>query len=374
MHLSATDEPNKGADGRALWLLPCFLMLMTLMPVVRAYAETGENAVRGQALFLNACAFCHGADGKGNGPIAATLAVKPSNFTDCRITAEDSVEIAEGTIREGGPYQGLSQQMPSFRFVLTEEQIADVATYMKTFCNDPDWVPGELNLPRPLLTDKAYPEQEAIFGARFGRGLENATELFGDVEYRLNGLTSLELDVNYTDMHPEGGQPDSGLGDTDISINRVVAFSRTDLWLASVGLELSLPTGSQSRGLGTGEVVWEPFVRAGWDWHQVVIQGNLILEFPQKTSDVNTVIVYDVAIGRYFQPDPRLLITPMVEFNSETSLVGSARGDTQSTILPQLRVQWLQWSAGVGVQVPLAGSRDFDVRPMFDITHEYSMF
>jgi len=368
------ETPKKGVDGWGRWAIPWILGVMTLVLVVRAYGQIGENPARGQAVFSNACAFCHGADGKGNGPIAATLAVKPANFTDCRITAEDSVEVAEGTIREGGPYQGLSNKMPSFKFVLTEEEIADVASYIKTFCNNPDWVPGELNLPRPLMTDKAYPEQEAIFGARFGRGQENATELFGDVEYRLNGLTSVELGFNYTDIHPEGGQSESGLGDTDIAINRVVAFSRTDLWLASVGLELSLPTGSKSRGLGTGEVVWEPFVRAGWDWHQVVIQGNVILEFPQKTADVNSLIAYDVAVGRYFQPDPRLQITPMVEFNSETSLVGSAMGDTKSAILPQLRVNWLRWSAGVGVQVPITGLRDFDVRPMFDVTYEYSMF
>ena len=141
----------------------------------------------------------------------------------------------------------------------------------------------------------------------------------------------------------------------------------------SAGLELSLPTGSQSRGLGTGEVVWEPFVRAGWDWHQVVIQGNVVLEFPQKTADINSLIAYNLAVGRYFQPDPRLQITPMVEFNSETSLFGSAMGDTKSTILPQLRANWLKWSGGVGVQVPLTGLRDFDVRPMFDITYEFSI-
>lgn len=374
MKRPVTDSPKKGVYGRARQAIPWILGLITFLLVARAYGQIVGSPARGRAVFMQFCTACHGSDGKGTGPVAATLPVKPANLTDCRRTAEDSVEIAEGTIREGGHYQGLSNVMPSFKSILTEEQIADAASYEKTLCHDPDWVPGELNLPRPLITDKAYPEQEAILGSRFGRGPSRATEVFGNAEYRLNGLTSVELSVNYTDIHLDGGQPASGLGDTDVSINRVVAFSRRDLWLASVGLELGLPTGSKSRGLGTGELVWEPFVRAGWDWHQVVIQGDVILEFPQKTADVNSLIVYNVAIGRYFQPDPRLQITPMVEFNSETSLVGSARGDTKSVILPQLRVLWLQWSAGVGVEVPITALRDFDVRPMFDVTYEYKTF
>jgi hypothetical protein len=264
--------------------------------------------------------------------------------------------------------------MPPFKSLLTEQQIADAASYVKTFCADPDWVPGELNLPRPLLTDKAFPEREVVIGGRFGRGASDTTEIFADVEYRLNGLTSVELNVPYQDTHPEGGQQASGLSDMNVAINRVVAFSRVNLWLTSVGLELSLPTGSESRSLGTGEIVWEPFVRAGWDWHRVVIQGQVVLEFPQKTADVNSLIVYRVAVGRYFQPDPRLRITPMAEFSSETLLVGSNVGDTKSVVLPQLRALWLQWSAGVGVEVPVTGLRDFNVRPMFDVTYEYAPF
>jgi hypothetical protein len=139
------------------------------------------------------------------------------------------------------------------------------------------------------------------------------------------------------------------------------------------GLELSLPTGSETRGLGSGEVIWEPFARAGWDWHQVVIQGSLIFEFPQKTANINTLFVYNLAVGRYFLPDPRLQITPIVEFNNETAMDGSSRGDTKSTILPEFRVKWLQWSTGFGVQVRLTELRDFDYRLVLDVTYEHTL-
>jgi hypothetical protein len=64
----------------------------------------------------------------------------------------------------------------------------------------------------------------------------------------------------------------------------------------------------------------------------------------------------------------------MVEFNNETSLNGSGQGETKSTILPGLRVKWLQWSAGFGAQVPITELRDFDYLLMFDITYEYTLF
>jgi hypothetical protein len=62
----------------------------------------------------------------------------------------------------------------------------------------------------------------------------------------------------------------------------------------------------------------------------------------------------------------------MIEFNSETHITGAAKGDTMSTVAPEIRVKWLQWSAAVGVQVPMTGLRDFDVRPLFDIVYEYT--
>jgi len=342
-----------------------FLLIVTL-----AYAAITGDPTRGKVVFQQSCFLCHGVDAKGNGYLAASLPVQPANLTSCRIVSEDPVEMIEGVVRHGGAWAGLSPAMPAWEGTLTDQQIADVASYVKTLCTDPNWVPGELNLPRALITGKAFPEQEAILGARFGRNSNKVTELFAELEYRVNGRTGIEVTPRYQWMTGMGGS-ESGIGDTSISVRHVVAWDPVQLWLATIGLELSLPTGSKSRGLGTGEVVWEPFVRGGWDWHQVVLQTSLALVLPTETSNTNAAFAYDIAIGRYFQPDPRLQITPMVEFNSETRMTGTARGATMSAVLPEVRVKWLQWSAAVGVQVPITGLRDFDVRPLFDIVYEY---
>ncbi len=350
-----------------------FLTVACLGAVVYAADVHGllEPLQHGREIFQKHCALCHGADAKGTGALAATLPRKPANLTDCRLTAEDPVEVVQGVIRHGGPYVGLSSVMPAWQGTLSESEIADVAAYVKSLCADPNWLPGDLNFPRALITGKAFPDQELIVGGRFGRNSQKVTEIFGTVEYRLDGLTNLEVKVPWLSINPDSGFTQSGLGDIALSVKRVVAYSLEHRALASLGLELGLPTGAKSRGLSSGEYVWEPNLRAGWDWNQVVIQAATRLVLPQDSMQNNAKVQNDIALGRYFQPDPRLYITPMIEFNTESRIAGSSKGETRSNVLPEVRLQWLRWSLGAGVQLPVSHLKDFDYRPLFDLVYEY---
>lgn len=357
--------------------LLCFCTLLTaacLGVVVCAVDAHGslDPLLHGHEIFQNNCIMCHGEDAKGTGQLAAALPVRPANLTDCKLTAEDPVEVVQGIIRHGGPYAGRSSVMPAFGTLLSDSDIADVARYVKSLCADPDWVPGELNFPRPLLTGKAFPEQEMIVSGRFGRNGTNVSEYLGILEYRLNGLTNIEITSRALSVNPTIGPTESGLGDTVLSVKRVVAFSPRYRALASAGVELTLPTGSDRRGLGDGSFVFEPNLRAGVDWKQFVVQVAGALALPARTSNINSQAMLDVAVGRYFFPDPRLQITPMIELNTTTRISGPSYGETKSAILPQVRVKWLVWSLGVGAQAPITRARDFEVRPLFDLVYEYA--
>ncbi|MFZ5965046.1 c-type cytochrome [Thalassococcus sp. BH17M4-6] len=58
-----------------------FLAALTLA----ACEPTGDTAMpgasEGQRLFMENCAVCHGADGKGNGPMARAMTKAPANLT-----------------------------------------------------------------------------------------------------------------------------------------------------------------------------------------------------------------------------------------------------------------------------------------------------
>src|ERR1700694_2970983 len=72
----------------------------------------------------------------------------------------------------GGQARGFDRMMPSFSEALTPEQVDALVAHLRTFCRDDSWPRGELNLPRAMFTEKAYPEDEAVLTT--GVALEGA--------------------------------------------------------------------------------------------------------------------------------------------------------------------------------------------------------
>lgn len=261
--------------GLAPLLCLCTLLTVACFGVV-AYADHTQGflaqLLHGREVFERNCMACHGADGKGTGQLAAALPVKPADLTDCKLTDEDPVLMGQGIIRHGGPHIGRSLAMPAFGTLLSDSDIADVARYLRSLCADPDWVPRELDFPHPLITGKAFPEQHITLGGRFGRNGTNISEYMGTLDYRVNGRTSIGIMSRGLFIDPNIGPTESGLGDTVLSVNRVLAFSTQYRTSATANLGLTLPTGSDRRGLEDGAFVFEPGLRAGADWKQVVMQ------------------------------------------------------------------------------------------------------
>ncbi|MGH9221642.1 MAG: c-type cytochrome, partial [Vicinamibacterales bacterium] len=107
------------------------------------------------------CARCHAEDGSGrvNEP---TITVEPMDFTDCKVTSPEQDVDWERAIARGGPGVGLSPQMPAFEDSLTADQIATFVAHIRAFCKEPGWPSGNTNFPRPILTEKAFPENEFL--------------------------------------------------------------------------------------------------------------------------------------------------------------------------------------------------------------------
>ncbi len=119
---------------------------------------------RGGPSSKQAVRACHGGDGKG-APESTTAFDRPDtfpDFTECDQTTPEDNRAWKSIIRDGGPRRGFSQIMPSFGGALTSEQIDAVVRYLRTFCKSEGWPRGELNLPRPLLTEKAFPESNPL--------------------------------------------------------------------------------------------------------------------------------------------------------------------------------------------------------------------
>jgi mono/diheme cytochrome c family protein len=92
-------------------------MMLTAMlaaPMTAAFAQSGADTYKAK------CAMCHAADGTASGPAGKSMNV-PSFKTSKQTEAE---MIAETKAGKG--------KMPAFAGKLTDPQIKDVITYVKT--------------------------------------------------------------------------------------------------------------------------------------------------------------------------------------------------------------------------------------------------
>ena len=99
--------------------LPSLLSAQTLHYAKKPDVKNGENVYNG------GCIACHGSEGKG-ALMASTVFNRPDTFPHFNRTAprpRRAKRQLEGGDQHGGPSRGLSQIMPAFGDLLTDEEI-----------------------------------------------------------------------------------------------------------------------------------------------------------------------------------------------------------------------------------------------------------
>jgi len=89
---------------------------------------------RGKAIYAKNCASCHGADGKGRGPLAANLPHPPADLTShFHRQPGDGDAYLFWRISEGGsvePFKSMQSSMPAFKAMLSENERWDTLAYV----------------------------------------------------------------------------------------------------------------------------------------------------------------------------------------------------------------------------------------------------
>jgi mono/diheme cytochrome c family protein len=91
-------------------------------------AATPESIAAGQKTFDKYCKFCHGAEGKGDGPMAPKD-THPSNLVDDKWDRGSSDGDIFMVISEGA---GPKFQMKGFKSKLTEQEMWTVVNYVRS--------------------------------------------------------------------------------------------------------------------------------------------------------------------------------------------------------------------------------------------------
>ena len=114
------------------------IALMALLPVAcsgsdEPVVELDAAAVAaGKAVYAkNQCAGCHGETGTGDGAAAASLPVKPRNYSDAKWQSETTDEQLKKVINEGGAAHGLNAIMVPYPAIQGDD-LNNLVTFIRS--------------------------------------------------------------------------------------------------------------------------------------------------------------------------------------------------------------------------------------------------
>jgi mono/diheme cytochrome c family protein len=314
-----------------------------------------------RAVYEAACAACHGADGRGLN--AALLAIEADlpDFTDCDFAAREPDSDWYAIAHEGGPVRGFDELMPAFGEALEPKQIEAAVAHIRTFCTDARWPRGELNLPRALFTEKAYPEDEAVITTTWaGEGPDSLSHEFV-WEQRFGPLNQMEISMPITRAEVDGEGWQSGAGDLGIGVKHTLRHSLDRGAILAVGGELVLPTGDETKGFGNETTLLESFVLYGKMLPgDSFLQLQGIVEMPSD-SESDDELVARAVYGKTWTADAPFgrSFTPMIEVLAARELTGGA--ETEWDLAPQVQISLSRRQhvvAAVGVRQPVTDRRN----------------
>jgi cytochrome c553 len=96
------------------------------------FAGNTEAIAAGAEIFATNCATCHGDTGMGDGPAAVGLDPKPASLADPDMVADLSDGYFFWRISEGGAMEPFNSAMPVWETVLSEDQIWQVVTFIRS--------------------------------------------------------------------------------------------------------------------------------------------------------------------------------------------------------------------------------------------------
>ena len=311
-----------------------------------------EARQSGADVYRFACAACHGEDGRGQPRSVVGFDTPLPDFTDCAFATSEADSEWNAVVHLGGPARALDRRMPAFGEAFSAEQIQSAIDYVRGFCKSRAWPHGNLNLPRALVTEKAFPENEVI--VRVASPEEHFIETQFVYERRIGPRSQIEFTVPFN-VHQAFGAWQRGLGDVAAGFKQVLLARATTGSIVSAGVEMTFPTGKEDLGLGRRLIVFEPFaVYSQRLPGNAFVHAQVGLEKPLNLS-VKREIFWRVAAGKTFVQGPwGRTWSPIVELLAVREFVVGEPEVTE--LLPQLRVTLSRRhhvSVNGGVRVPL---------------------
>ncbi len=368
----------------AVWLIAAVAALFVVSAVTLAAqapasgppAASTLKLETGKQVYQAGCVSCHGPDGKGQSPNLAGFE-RPAtfpDFTDCPTATPEPDVQWRAIITNGGPARAFSQIMPSFKDLLTLEQIDKVLDYLRGFCTEGAWPPGHLNLPRALVTEKAFPENETVLGGSINARGTPGIGTTVSYEHRIGASAMIEAIAPF-DFTNNGAKWGASFGDLALGYKQKLFHSPKKGSILSAGAELAVPTGDPISGTGGESTIFETYAAFGQLFRaDTFLQLQTGVELPAHPDDVPRAYYLRTAVGKTFAAEGGLgrRWSPMLEVIGDRDLVTGAV--TNWDLVPEIQIpisKRMHILGSLGFRMPVNNTADRQKQVMFYVLWDW---
>ena len=252
--------------------------------------------------------------------------------------------------------RGLDRHMPAFGDALSPDDITSRDRPHPCLLPGPGLAAGRPEpAARAFFTEKAFPENEAVWTMAMTGSAERSVESELIYERRVGPRNQIEVVAPIVAQESATREWRRGFGDVALAFKRTLYASMRRRQIGAAGIEVILPTGNESRGLGKGYTVFEPFAM----WGQLLPRNSFLqfhagVELPSDGSKgvrevfIRSAIGTTVAGGRGFGRawSPQL----------EVLWARPERSPSEWDVVPQIQVTLSKLQhvmLAAGVRVPL---------------------
>jgi mono/diheme cytochrome c family protein len=316
------------------------LLIVHALPPRGDAQPADRSGLNGEQLYRRACAACHGADGRGQPLPVRGFDIDPPDFTDCSLTTPEADLDWYAVIHQGGPARAFDRLMPAFGDELSAEEIGRLIAHVRGFCTEPGWPFGDLNMPRALVTEKAYPENEVVVTSTLSRGDGRRVTTEVLYEHRIGRRGQYELFAR--DIDEVGG-----------AYKHVLFDSMRSASIISAGGEIKV--GKQGAVLEAFGAVSQALPRIADGF----MHAHAGIESPTETG-AREEMFWRVAVGKSFMTNQwGRAWSPMIELLAAREIGSGAQVEWDA--LPQMQVSLSTRQhvlLNVGVRTPMTQRRE----------------
>ncbi len=237
----------------------------------------------------------------------------------------------------------------------------------------------ELHFSHPLIAESPSPDTKIRVDYQY-RDVDSGAEKAKENLFRLEGefafhrTCSLEFNLSYLFLDPEGEKSESALEEFEIGLKLAnFAFEKQHI-LLGYGIDFKIPVGDEEKGIGSSHIFeYEPFFSFGYmrDKLEVVAFTSFGIPTNQREGEeIETEFGYNFSLLYHVTPT----FQGLLELDGKSVLSGEERGRSNVNVTPEIKVKPFserEFEAGLGVSFPVSHKEDFDLQLLVSLFYHF---